>query len=81
MHTLLNMTIRPERAKTTVYPNIAHASIARGQIAAADRARLHALGPRTGGDGPAAGRPLRLLPRPPRPSTSALSMRTRQRDE
>ena len=49
------------------YPKVPCASIARRQIAAADRLRVHPLGPRSGGNGPAASRPLPLLARPPRP--------------
>ena len=46
---------------------IARATVARRQSAAADRLRVHALGPWSGGNGPAASRPLPLPPRPPRP--------------
>ena len=44
-----------------------HATVARRQIAAAGRLRVHALGPRSGGNGAAASRPLAILLRPPRP--------------
>ena len=56
-----NIAICAKVAKTALYPDCAHASVARLQIAAADRLRQHAAGPWTGGDGPAALRPLRLL--------------------
>ena len=41
-----------------IYKNLMCTSTVRCQIAATDRARLHALAPRTGGDGAAVLRPL-----------------------
>ena len=70
-----NIAICAKMAKMALYPDLAHASVARRQIAAADRARVHAHGPWTGGDEPAASQPLPPLPRPSRPSPSAPSMR------
>ena len=60
-----NIADRANRCQSAIYPKAACASTARRQIAAADRAQLHPLGPWTGADGPAAGRPLRQLQRPP----------------
>ena len=57
-----NIAICAKVAKTALYPACAHASVARLQIAAADRLRQHAAGPWTGGDGPDASQPLRTLP-------------------
>ena len=62
------MADRTKAAKSAVYPNLSHASTARRQIDAADDARLHVLGPWTGGDGSAARRPLRQPQGPPLPS-------------
>ena len=66
-----NMADRTKAAKSAIYPNLACTSTARRQIAAADRARLHALGPRTGGDGAAARRPLQLPQPQPLPTDEA----------
>ena len=51
-----NMAIQP------IYPMRVCASTVGRQIAAADRPLWPLAGPRTGDDGAAAGRPLRLLP-------------------
>ena len=59
------MSILTKVLTSAVYPEVARVSTTRHQIAAADHAQLHPLAPRTGGDGAAAGRPLRLLQRPP----------------
>ena len=59
------MADRTKRSKSAVYPESACGSTARRQMAAAAGARVHALGPGTGGDGAAAGRQLRLLLSPP----------------
>ena len=50
-----------------VFGQGSHATVARRQIAAAGRLRVHALGPRSGGNGAAASRPLAIVLRPPRP--------------
>ena len=59
-----NMADRARSAKSAVYPMVARTSTARRPNAAADRARLQALGPGSGGDGAAARRPLRPLQSP-----------------
>ena len=74
--TTANIAICAKVAKTALYPDCAHASVARRKIASANRARVHTHGPWTGGDGPAASQPLPPLPRPSRPSPSAPSMRS-----
>ena len=55
------MAICAQQRTSAIYPKLALASTARHLNAAGDRARLRALGPGGGGDGPAAGRPLQLL--------------------
>ena len=57
-----NMAILTEHTKSHVYPMRARATTAPRQIAAAHRARLHALGLWAGGNDPAARGRLRLLP-------------------
>ena len=67
-----NIAICAKMAKMALYPDLAHASVSRRHIAAADRARVHAHGPRTGGDEPAASQPLPPLPRPSRQQRTRL---------
>ena len=43
-----NIAICAKMAKMALYPDLAHASVSRRHIAAADRARVHAHGPWTG---------------------------------
>ena len=63
-HTItVNMANLPFSTISAIYPMPLRETTAPHQIAAADRARLHALGPWTGGDGPAANRPLTGHPR------------------
>ena len=54
-----------------IYLNLMCTSTVRYQIAATDRARLHALAPRTGGDGAAVLRPLQQPQPPPLPTEEA----------
>ena len=76
MRTPLNIAIYANRARIAVYPSLACEATARAQMAAAAGARLHALGPGTGGDGPAASRPLRPPHKPPStPSTPSTCTR------
>ena len=79
--------IEPNEPKRPSSSLLMHEANARRQIAAADRARLHALGPWAAGDGSAASRPLPRLPRllqaSPRPSDmlgemAAAGMSTRE---
>ena len=63
-HTMtVNMANLPFSTISAIYPMPLRETTATHQIAAADRARLHALGPWTGGDGSAANRPLTGHPR------------------
>ena len=64
--------------KPHVYPKVAYGSNARRQIAAASRLLVQALGPWTGGDGPAACRPLPCSTTPPPPSDKPTSSSTPQ---
>ena len=81
------MAICATRPESGFYPNLFRTSTALHQITAANRDRLHALGPWTGGNESAARRRLRLLQRPPQASTrhsdvlsevAAMSMSTRE---
>ena len=81
------MTISINGTFPTIYPLVARKATAGRQIAAADRARPHALGPWTVGNGSAAGGPLSRLPQlllaSPRPidvliAMAAMSMSTRE---
>ena len=65
--------ILPLSAYRPLYPMLAHASIARRRNAAASRLLVQALGPWTGGDGPAACRPLPCSTTPPPPSDKPAS--------
>ena len=62
------MAIRAKVPNTRLYSCLPRATTPRRQMAAADRARLHAAGPGTGGDGSAADRPLPPLPPLPQPA-------------
>ena len=57
------MADRAKVAESAVYPILACEAIAHRHAVAARGLRLHAVGPRTGGDGDAAPRPLRQLRR------------------
>jgi len=63
------MAICATRPESGFYPNLFRTSTALHQITAANRDRLHGLGPWTGGNESAARRRLRLLQRPPQAST------------
>jgi len=63
------MAICATRPESAFYPNLFRRSTALHQITAANRDRLHALGPWTGDNESAARRRLRLLQRPPQAST------------
>ena len=63
------MAIYATRPESGFYPNLFRTSTALHQITAANRDRLHALGPWTGDNESAARRRLRLLQRPPQAST------------
>ena len=80
MYITLHIAIHTNRARIAVYPYVASEATARRQMAAAPGARLHALGPGTGGDGPAASGPLRPPHAPPStPSTPSTCTRSSSR--
>ena len=83
----LNMALWPNHAKNTLCASSPVTTSHEPSITAANRDRLHALGPWTGGNGSAARRRLRLLQWPPPASTrhsnvpsevAAMSMSTRE---
>ena len=83
----LNMALWPNHAKNTLCASSPVTTSHEPPITAANRDRLHALGPWTGDNESAARRRLRLLQRPPQASTrhsdvlsevAAMSMSTRE---